>query len=58
MYIFKGNRLELPVEFCSFKGMAEEKALVDSSAMENFIDHSMVKQLKLETKKLMHPIPV
>jgi len=58
MYIFKGNRLEIPVQFHSFKGMTEERALVNSDAMENFIDHSTIKRLKLGTKKLMHPILV
>jgi hypothetical protein len=58
MYIFKGNRLELPIKFHSFKGMEEEKALVDSGAMENFIDHSTAKRLRLGTKKLKHLIPV
>jgi hypothetical protein len=38
--------------------MAEEKALVDSEAMENFIDHQTVKRLRLGTKKLKHPIPI
>ena len=38
--------------------MAEEKALVDSGAMENFIDHQTVKRLKIGTKKLKDPIPV
>jgi len=30
--------MELPLILHSFKGMAEEKALVDSGATENFID--------------------
>jgi len=38
--------------------MAEEKALVDSGAMENFINHQTVRRLKLETKKLKNSIPV
>jgi len=58
MYLFKGNRLDLPIEVRSFKGTAEEKALVDSGAMENFIDHETVKRLQLGTKKLDKPIPV
>jgi hypothetical protein len=58
MYIFEGNRLELPIKFHSFKGMEEEKALVDSGAMENFIDHSTAKRLRLRTKMLKHPILV
>jgi len=58
MYIFQGNRLDIPIKFHSFKGMAEEKALVNSGAMENFINHQTVKRLRLGTKKLKHPIPV
>jgi hypothetical protein len=58
MYLFKGNGLDLSIEVHSFKGMAEEKALVDSGAMENFIDPETIKQLKLGTKKLDRPIPV
>ena len=32
--------------------MADEIALIDSSAMENFIDQETIKKLKLGTKKL------
>jgi len=35
-----------------FKGIAEEIALVDSGATENFIDQETIKKLKLRTKKL------
>lgn len=40
----------------SIKGMADELALVDSGAMENFIDQETVKRLKLGTKKLEVPV--
>jgi len=56
MYIFRSdNRLEVPVTLHSFKGMAEEVALIDSSATENFIDQETVKKLKLGSKKLSEP---
>jgi len=53
MYIFRSdNRLEVPITLHLFKGMAEEVALVDSGATENFIDQETVKKLKLGSKKL------
>jgi hypothetical protein len=58
LFIFRGNRLEIPVLYHSFKGMQEYLALVDSGAMENFMDHTTVKKLRLGTKKLKYPIPV
>jgi hypothetical protein len=57
-FIFKGNQLEIPIKFHLFKGIKEQLALVDSRAIENFMDLSTVKRLCLGTKKLMHPIPV
>jgi len=39
-----------------FKGTAEEIALVDSGATENFIDQETIKKLKLGTKKLETPV--
>jgi len=57
MYIFRSdNRLEVPITLHSFKGMAEEVALIDSGATENFIDQETVKKLKLRSKKLSEPI--
>ena len=46
------------MRYHSFKGTQEHLALVDSGAMENFMDHATVKKLKLGTKKLTYPIPV
>ncbi len=43
MYIFKGNKLDLPIAFATHKGTSEEKALIDSGAMENFINLETVK---------------
>jgi hypothetical protein len=57
MYIFRSdNRLEVPITLHSFKGMAEEVALIDSGTTENFIDQETVKKLKLGSKKLSEPI--
>jgi len=57
MYIFRSaNRLEVPITLHSFKGMAEEVALIDSGTTENFIDQETVKKLKLGSKKLSEPV--
>jgi hypothetical protein len=57
MYIFRSdNRLEVPITLHSFKGMAEEVALIDSGATENFIDQETIKKLKLGSKKLNEPV--
>jgi hypothetical protein len=50
------NKLELSISIHSFKGTAEEIALVDSGAMENFIDQKLVDKLKLGTRRLKQPI--
>jgi len=57
MYIFRSdNRLEVSITLHLFKGMAEEVALIDSGATENFIDQETVKKLKLGSKKLSKPV--
>jgi hypothetical protein len=57
MYIFRSdNRLEVPIKLHLFKGMAEELALIDSGATENFIDQETIKKLKLGTRKLKEPV--
>jgi hypothetical protein len=43
------NKLELPTKIRSYKGTTTEPALVDSGAMENFIDHNLVERLRLGT---------
>jgi hypothetical protein len=58
LFIFRGNKLEIPVWYHSFKGTQEHLALVDSGAMENFMDQTTIKRLQLGTKKLKYPIPV
>jgi len=57
MYIFRSdNQLEIPITLSSFKGTAEEIALVDSGTTKNFIDRETIKKLKLGTKKLETPV--
>ena len=56
MYIMIGNKFELPISLHLFKGMAEEKALVDSGATKNFINQNTVNRLQLETKKMKEPV--
>ena len=58
LFIFKGNRLEIPIQYHSFKDTQEHLALVNSGAMENFMDQATIKKLKLGTKKLKYQIPV
>jgi hypothetical protein len=58
MYVSKKNALEIPFDFKTYMGGRKEKALVDSGAMENFIDYKTVKWLKLGTKKLTPAWPV
>jgi hypothetical protein len=50
------NKLELSVSIHSAKGTAEESALVDSGAMENFVDRRLVERMKLGTQRLDQPI--
>jgi len=45
----KGNKLETPLILTSLRGAFYKKALLDSGATENFIDHTMVECLKLGT---------
>jgi hypothetical protein len=52
MYISRYNSVTIPFEFETFKGKAEETALIDSGATENFIDYKTVERLRLGTKKL------
>src|ERR1700747_2958801 len=58
MYIKKNEgkaAIYLPIDFHTFKGKAEESALIDSGATGNFIDGKMVQCLGLRTKTLDIP---
>ena len=50
------NKLELPTKIRSYKGTTTEPALVDSGAMENFVDQNLVEHLRLGTRPLERPI--
>jgi len=56
--MFQENKLDLPISLHLFKGTTEEKALVDSGAMENFINPGTIAWLKLRTCRLELPINV
>jgi len=56
VYVPLQNKMKIVIELHKHAGKTETKALVDSGAMENFIDHREVIQLRLETKKLIKPI--
>jgi hypothetical protein len=58
MYISRYNSVKMPFELYSFKGKAEEVALIDSGTTENFVDYKMVARLWLGTKKLEQSRPV
>jgi hypothetical protein len=45
MYVTKKNTLKIPFDFQTYMAKAEEKALVDRGAMENFIDKGTIKRL-------------
>jgi hypothetical protein len=45
MYVRKKNTLEIPFDFQTYMAKVEETALVDSRAMENFIDKGTMKRL-------------
>jgi hypothetical protein len=42
MYVSKENTLEIPFDFKTYMAKAEEIALVNSRATENFIDYQTV----------------
>jgi hypothetical protein len=55
MYVSKENALEIPFDFKTYMAKAEEVALVDSGATENFIDYQTVVRLRLGSNKLVTP---
>jgi hypothetical protein len=58
MYVSNLNALKIPFAFKTYMAQAEERALVDSGATENFIDYKTVTQLRLGSNKLQTPQPV
>jgi hypothetical protein len=55
MYISNKNSMTVLFIFESACGTAEESALLDSGATENFMDQRMISQLKIGTKQLPTP---
>ena len=58
VYFSMKNYVRVKFPLMHYRGQAEEEALLDSGATENFIDHSTVKRLKLGTKALNFQRPV
>jgi predicted aspartyl protease len=58
MYVTKRNALKIPFDFQTYMAKVKERALIDSGATENFINHKTVERLHLETKELKVPQPV
>jgi hypothetical protein len=51
----KKKALNVPITFSSMQGSKEGRALIDSSAMENFINERMVRRWELPTRNLVYP---
>ncbi len=58
MYIRSINAMKVPFEFISVSRTADEKALLDSGASENFLDFNVWKELKIGQVRLGKEIPV
>ena len=52
------NAVIAPVLMHMHDTKTEERALIDSGAMENFLDYQTVKRLDLGTQKLESPRPI
>jgi hypothetical protein len=55
MYISEKSSINMPFTFSCAHGMAEETALVDSSATENFMDERMVTRLGIGKRPMKQP---
>ena len=58
VYIRRLNAMNIPFTFVTAHTTAEESALLDSGATENFIDHSAWKRLKIGKQELHEPMVV
>ena len=58
MYISRLNHIQINFVLSHYRGQAEETALLDTGATENFIDYKTVARLRLGTQKLTIPRPV
>ena len=55
MYIPKRRLLQIKLDFHTYQTKAEQTALVDSGATDNFIDYRTVARLRLGSQKLVAP---
>jgi hypothetical protein len=58
MYIRKLSTLNMKVSFCTLQSKADESALIDSGATDNFIDKDTWKRLGIGKKELARPVTV
>jgi len=58
VYFSLKNYIQINFTLSHYQGQAEESALLNSEATENFINHEMVARLRLGTKKLNFQRPV
>jgi len=58
VYFSLKNYVQINFTLSHYQGQAEESALLDSGATENFVDHATVARLRLGTKKLNLQRPV
>ena len=55
VFVNRSNSIQIKVAFSHYQGKAEQVALLDTGATENFIDHTTVVKLCLGMKKLPYP---
>ena len=55
MYIARNHAIQVPFQLKTRTKRADQKALLDSGATENFIHPRVVQRLQLKTKKLVKP---
>jgi len=58
VYISRLNHIQINFVLSHYRGQAEETALLDTGATENFINYKTVARLRLGTQKLTIPRPV
>ena len=55
MYVSEISAINIPFTFYCARGTAEETALVDSGATENFMDNRMVERLGIGKQEMATP---
>ena len=55
MYISEKSSINVPFSFVCTRGVAEENALLDSGATENFMDQRMVERLGISLRLMKEP---